>query len=157
MSKNNDETRKVVKQDDEIKDTEKEKDAEGETVDDKKPEPPKDDAKKDEKDDEKKEFFLIRGFKAVGRGVKKVGDAWCRFAQKHPYVATGLAAGAGVAAKVGYDKIVDHFCGGESSEVSTNAEVPQLPEADDPIEIDFDPEPELEMDTIELPNVGNDE
>lgn len=119
-----------------------------------KPEASKDEPKKD---DEKKEFFLIRGFKAVGRGVKKVGDAWCGFAQKHPYVATGLAAGAGVAAKVGYDKIVDHFCGDDPAESTTNAvEVPQLPEAE-PIEIDYEPETELEMDNIELPSVSAEE
>lgn len=138
---------------DEIKDTEKK--PEGETGE-KKPEPPKDDPKNEV--EEKKEFFLIRGFKAVGRGVKKVGDAWCGFAQKHPYVATGLAAGAGVAAKVGYDKIVDHFCGDDPAETTTNAvEVPQLPEADNTIELDFEPETELEMDTIEVPNIGTDE
>lgn len=136
---------------DEIKDAEKK--PEGETGE-KKPEAPKDEPKKEE---EKKEFFLIRGFKAVGRGVKKVGDAWCGFAQKHPYVATGLAAGAGVAAKMGYDKIVDHFCGDDPAEPTTNAvEVAQLPEAE-PIEIDYEPETELEMDNIELPSVNAEE
>lgn len=136
---------------DEIKDAEKK--PEGETGE-KKPEAPKDEPKKEE---EKKEFFLIRGFKAVGRGVKKVGDAWCGFAQKHPYVATGLAAGAGVAAKMGYDKIVDHFCGDDPVEPTTNTvEVPQLPEAE-PIEIDYEPETELEMDNIELPSVNAEE
>ena len=138
---------------DEIKDAEKK--PEGETGE-KKPEAPKDEPKKEEEKKEK-EFFLIRGFKAVGRGVKKVGDAWCGFAQKHPYVATGLAAGAGVAAKVGYDKIVDHFCGTDPAEPTTNAvEVPQLPEAE-PIEIDYEPETELEMDNIELPSVNAEE
>lgn len=137
---------------DEIKDAEKK--PEGETGE-KKPEAPKDEPKKEE---EKKEFFLIRGFKAVGRGVKKVGDAWCGFAQKHPYIASGLAAGAGVAAKMGYDKIVDHFCGDDPAEPTTNAvEVPQLPETDNTIELDFEPETELEMDTIEVPNIGTDE
>jgi hypothetical protein len=151
MSKNVEETKKVVDNEEEIKETEKDTTEERAT---KEPEASKDEPKKEE---EKKEFFLISGFKAVGRGVRKVGDAWCGFAQKHPYVATGLAAGAGVAAKMGYDKIVDHFCGDDPAEPTTNAvEVPQLPEAE-PIEIDYEPETELEMDNIELPSVNAEE
>ena len=106
-------------------------------------EPPKEESKKEET--ENKEFFLIRGAKAVGRGVVKTGKAVGGFMKKHPYISSGISAGIGWAAKMGWDYLSSSHS--EAAPVEDHEEPEMLPEPEEP---DYDYEPE-ETEAIEEP------
>lgn len=106
----------------------------------------KDEPKKEEP--EKKEFFLIRGVKAVGHGVVKTGKAVGGFVKKHPYISSGISAGLGWAAKMGYDYLTNSHS--EAAPVEQTEEPVMLPEPEEP---DYDYEPE-ETEAIEEPVVS---
>lgn len=61
---------------------------------------------------EKKEFFLIRGAKAIGRGVKKAGEAVYNFVCDHPFATAALSFGAGIGAEM----LREHFSGGNDDD-----------------------------------------
>lgn len=91
------------------------------------PDPPKEEPK-DETKEEKKEFFLIRGAKAVGRGVAKTGKAINGFVHEHPVASSIISGGLGFAAKYGWDYLMASR--GEESEacssVAEDVDVPML-------------------------------
>lgn len=108
---------------------------------------PKEEAKKPEdekKEQPKKEFFLIRGAKAVGRGVVKAGKAVNGFIHKHPIASSAISAGLGFAAKYG----VDYIMGSRSSDDGCAA--PESEVHDEPAYL---PEPEPEFDYSEPEDV----
>lgn len=107
-------------------------------------EAPKEEPKKEET--EKKEFFLIRGAKAVGRGIVKTGKAVGGFVEKHPYISSGISAGLGWAAKMGYDYLTSGSHS-EATPAEQTEEPVMLPEPEEP---DYDYEPE-ETEAIEEP------
>lgn len=107
---------------------------------------PKDEAKKpeEEKKEPNKEFFLIRGAKAVGRGVVKAGKAVNGFIHKHPIASSAISAGLGFAAKYG----VDYIMASRSSDEGCAAPEPEV--HDEPAYL---PEPEPEFAVIEPEDV----
>lgn len=94
-----------------------------------------------------KEFWLIRGAKAVWHGAKSAGEAINGFVHKHPYVTAGLTTAAGYVIKIG----VDLLNGGNSEDVSD--ETPRLelpePEEDDYVEPEVD-EPDIDINLPEM-------
>lgn len=77
------------------------------------------------KDETKKEFILIRGAKAIGRGCKKTYNAVNTFAHKHPWITAGAGTAVGYVVKIA----VDHFSG--DSDEPAAVEVPSLPEPEE--------------------------
>ena len=110
------------------------------------PEEPKETPKEEsKKETENKEFFLIRGAKAIGHGVVKTGKAVGSFVKKHPYISSGISAGLGWAAKMGWDYL--NSSNSEATPVEATEDPAMLPE---PEETDYDYEPE-ETEAIEEP------
>jgi hypothetical protein len=103
-------------------------------------EAPKEEPKKEET--EKKDFFLIRGAKAVGRGIVKTGKVVGGFIEKHPYISSGISAGLGWAAKMGYDYLTESRS--EAAPVEDHEEPAMLPEPEEPDCDDYNEEPEME-------------
>lgn len=100
------------------------------------------------KEETKKEFILIRGAKAFGRGCKKTYNAVNGFAHKHPWITAGVSTAVGYVAKIA----VDHFSG--DSDELTATEVPSLPEPEDTYVLDLpddveETEPEEEKANVE--------
>lgn len=129
---------------------------EGEVVDTKveTPEEPKDASKEEPKKEEtdNKEFFLIRGVKAVGRGIVKTGKAVGGFVEKHPYISSGISVGLGWAAKMGYDYLTSSRS--EDTPAEATEEPAMLPE---PEESDYDYEPEMEPEAEPAEEVTSEE
>lgn len=86
---------------------------------------PADEKKELEATPVKKEFFVIRGFKAMGRGIKAFGRGVNNFRRKHPFwTGVGVAGFTGIAVYAG--KIVfTKFTGGDPEEVEI--EIPEIP------------------------------
>lgn len=100
------------------------------------------------KEETKKEFILIRGAKAFGRGCKKTASAVNTFVHRHPYLTAGVTTAVGYVAKIA----VDHFSG--DSDEPTATEVPSLPEPEDTYVLDLpddveETEPEEEKANVE--------
>lgn len=96
------------------------------------------DEKKDDKETKKKEFFLIRGFKAVGRGISKAAKAVDGFVVKHPRISATLSAAGAAAVTYGVTRILGGNDEGPVLEVpSTNDTMEQ----EEPMSL---PEPETE-------------
>jgi len=120
---------------------------EGEVIEETKAEVPEEskEASKEEpkkEETEKKEFFLIRGAKAVGRGIVKTGKAVGGFVKKHPYISSGISAGLGWAAKMGYDYLASSHS--EAAPVEQTEEPAMLPEPEEPDYEEPEMEPEVE-------------
>lgn len=100
--------------------------------------------------EEKKEFWFIRGAKAAGRGLKKAGKAINNGVHNHPYIAAGIATTIGY----GIRMAVEFFSPADSDAASDGIDIPvlELPESDEiesedePIEIEL---PETETMTEE--------
>lgn len=117
------------------------------------PEEPKDTSEEESKKEEteNKEFFLIRGVKAVGRGIVKTGKAVGGFVEKHPYISSGISVGLGWAAKMGYDYLSSRS---EDTPAEATEEPAMLPE---PEESDYDYEPEMEPEAEPAEEVTSEE
>lgn len=99
------------------------------------------------KEETKKEFILIRGAKAFGRGCKKTASAVNTFVHRHPYFTAGVTTAVGYVAKIA----VDHFA---DSDEPVTTEVPSLPEPEDTYVLDLpddveETEPEEEKANVE--------
>lgn len=113
-------------------------------------EAPKDEPKKEES--EQKEFFLIRGAKAIGHGIGSAGRAVGGFIKKHPYISTATGTALGFAAKMGLDYLMDNHS--EANPVETSEEEQAiLPEPEEPDYEEYE-EPEIESEPETEPTMS---
>lgn len=75
----------------------------------------------------KKEFFLIRGLKAVWRGAGKVVHAVDEFSIKHPRVSNFVSAGLAAGATYGITRLMH----GDEGPIIEVPDVPDVPEIED--------------------------